>query len=122
RARELALDWDLERKALQGMPLEEFEPWIKFHRAREQQWFEILRFLMQEDPCDLTAILFDGTDKLQHLCYYLIDGTHAAQYSSPRERQLRSLCLEYFRQLDGFIADMVALAGPEARIYVASDH
>ena len=72
-ARELALDWDVERKALQGLPAEEFESWIKFHIAREQQWFEIARFLMKEEPCELTAILFDGVDKLQHLCYYLID-------------------------------------------------
>lgn len=121
-ARELALDWDVERKALQGLPAEEFETWIKFHIAREQQWFEIARFLMKEEPCELTAILFDGADKLQHLCYYLIDPELAAPHTSEWAQQMRALCLAYFRQLDGFIADIVARAGDEAQVFIASDH
>jgi predicted AlkP superfamily phosphohydrolase/phosphomutase len=35
---------------------------------------------------------------------------------------LRKLCLDYFRQLDDFIGEVVATAGPEARIFMASDH
>jgi predicted AlkP superfamily phosphohydrolase/phosphomutase len=121
-ARELAIDWDIERKALQGLPEEEFDPWIRFHIARERQWFEIARFLMQEEPCDLTAVLFDGVDKLQHLCYHLLDPHLASQATSASARHIRSLCLDYFRQLDSFLAQIVALAGSEARVFLASDH
>jgi hypothetical protein len=77
-ARELAMDWNIERKALQGLPEEEFESWIKFHMAREQQWFGIVSLLMREEPCDLTAVLFDGVDKVQHLCYHLLDPSLAS--------------------------------------------
>jgi len=38
------------------------------------------------------------------------------------ERQVRELCLDYFRQLDDIIAGLVEAAGPEARIFFASDH
>jgi predicted AlkP superfamily phosphohydrolase/phosphomutase len=35
---------------------------------------------------------------------------------------VRERCLEYFLQLDGFIAEIVAMAGPESRVLIASDH
>jgi predicted AlkP superfamily phosphohydrolase/phosphomutase len=121
-AKELALDWDIERKALQGLPESEFDEWIRFHIARERQWFSIAQFLMREEPCDLTAVLFDGTDKLQHLCYHLLDPLLASRHSSPWARRIRHLCLDYFRQLDRFIAAIVEAAGPGARVFIASDH
>jgi predicted AlkP superfamily phosphohydrolase/phosphomutase len=121
-AKELALDWDIERKALQGLPESEFEGWIQFHTGREAQWFSIARFLMREEPCDLTAILFDGVDKLQHLCYHLLDPTLAAHHTSPWAQRVRNLCLDYFRQLDRFIGAIVDAAGPAARVFIASDH
>jgi predicted AlkP superfamily phosphohydrolase/phosphomutase len=122
KARELAMDWGIERKALQGLREEEFDPWIRFHIAREQQWFGIVKYLMQEEPCHLTAVLFDGVDKLQHLCYHLLDPHLASRATSAWARHIRSLCLEYFRQLDGFLAQIAAMAGDEARVFIASDH
>jgi len=121
-AQELALDWDIERKALQGLPESEFEDWIRFHIAREAQWFSIVRFLMREEPCELTAILFDGVDKLQHLCYHLIDPVVASRHTSDWAQRIRALCLDFFRQLDRFIAAIVEAAGPSARVFIASDH
>jgi predicted AlkP superfamily phosphohydrolase/phosphomutase len=121
-AKELALDWDTERKALQGLPESEFEDWIRFHIAREAQWFSIAQFLMREEPCELTAILFDGVDKLQHLCYHLIDPAIASQHTSAWAQRVRGLCLEFFRQLDRFIGAIVKDAGPAARVFIASDH
>jgi predicted AlkP superfamily phosphohydrolase/phosphomutase len=120
--KELALDWDIERKALQGLPESEFEDWIQFHTAREAQWFSIARFLMREEPCDLTAILFDGVDKLQHLCYHLLDPVLASHHTSGWAQRIRGLCLDYFRKLDHFIAAIVEAVGPAARVFIASDH
>lgn len=121
-AREISMDWDVERKALQGLPKEEFEPWIRYHIARERQWFEITRFLMKEEPCDLTAVLFDGVDKLQHLCFSLLDPSLFPDNPSPWEKHIRELCVGYFREVDGFLAEVVTMAGPEARVFMASDH
>jgi predicted AlkP superfamily phosphohydrolase/phosphomutase len=121
-AKQLALDWDIERKALQGLPESEFEDWIRFHTAREAQWFLIARMLTREEPCDLTAILFDGVDKLQHLCFHLLDPALAARHNSAWAERVRGLCLEYFQQLDRFIMEIVDTAGPQARVFIASDH
>jgi predicted AlkP superfamily phosphohydrolase/phosphomutase len=122
KARELALDWDLERKALQGLPENEYESWIRFHTVREQHWFDIVRMLMREEPCELTAVLFDGVDKLQHLCYHLLDPQQVLRFNSPWAKCIRELCREYFRQLDGFLKSITELAGPDARVFIASDH
>jgi predicted AlkP superfamily phosphohydrolase/phosphomutase len=121
-ARELAIDWSVERKALQGLPEEELEAWVEFHTARERQWFEIARHLMTEEPCDLTAVLFDGVDKLQHVCFHLLDPATAGSYTTPLQRRLREACLDYFRRLDGYLSQLVAMAGPDAQVVMVSDH
>jgi predicted AlkP superfamily phosphohydrolase/phosphomutase len=42
--------------------------------------------------------------------------------SSRWEKRIRNLCLDYFRELDSFIAEIAEISGPEAHIFVASDH
>jgi predicted AlkP superfamily phosphohydrolase/phosphomutase len=122
-ARELAMDMTLEGKALEGCHREEdYEDLITLHIRREQQWFNILRYLMREEPCDLTAILFDGVDKLQHFCWRFLDPEFFPYSPSPMEVKIRNLCLEYFREIDRFLAEIVALGGPGATTLLASDH
>ena len=121
-ARELALDIAHEEKAVEGCQREEYEGWIQQHIRRERQWFDILRYLMHEDPCELTALLFDGVDKIQHLCWRFLDPAYLSERPSPWEQRIRDLCLQYFRQLDQLLADIADLAGPEATIVIASDH
>jgi predicted AlkP superfamily phosphohydrolase/phosphomutase len=120
--RELAMDLQLEGRAIEGSAKEEYEDWIHFHIRRERQWFEILRYLMHEDPCELTAVLFDGVDKLQHLLWRFLDPSYLAPQPSAWEQRIRDLCRDYFRQLDEHIAAIVTMAGPEATVFLASDH
>jgi predicted AlkP superfamily phosphohydrolase/phosphomutase len=121
-ARQIAWDLDMEKKAIQALPHDEYEGWIRFHISMEQQWFEILRYLMQTDPCDLTAVLFSGVDKLQHLAWRFIDPALFPKRPSAWEAKIRNLCLDYFRQLDGFLAQIVQIAGEDARVFIVSDH
>jgi len=121
-AKELATDWQQERQAVQGLAEDNLEDWVQFHLVRERRWFEILKFLTEEEPAELTAVLYDGTDRIQHLCYHLIDKQTAGRYGSPASLRARDLALQYYRELDGFIGEMIAAAGPEATIVVASDH
>lgn len=121
-ARELAMDLDREKQGVQGLPLEEYAEWIRLHIRRERQWFEIYRYLLQHDPCDLMAVLFDGTDKLQHLAWRLISPECLPAAPTPWEREIQELCLSYFRDVDDFIREIVTLAGPDARVFIASDH
>lgn len=120
--KQLAVDFGEEGKGVEGCGKEEYEPWILHHIQRERQWFHVLRYLMQEDPCHLTAIVFDGVDRLQHLCWTFLDAAYRPEAPSPWYQRIRALCLEYFRQLDEFIGEIVALAGPNAYVFVVSDH
>jgi predicted AlkP superfamily phosphohydrolase/phosphomutase len=100
---------------------EEYEEWVVVHTRREKQWASILRTLMLEEPCDLTAIVFDGVDRIQHLCWRYISPP-AGERLSPDGERIRQRCLEYFRELDGLLAGIVDLAGKEATVVFASDH
>jgi predicted AlkP superfamily phosphohydrolase/phosphomutase len=120
--RELAMDMSHEEKVLEGCQQDEYEDWIALHIRRERRWFNVLRYLMQEDPTGLMAILFDGVDKLQHLCWRFLDPAYAEELKLPWEQRVRARSLEYFRQLDELLAEIVQLAGPEATVVLASDH
>src|SRR5262249_7326130 len=122
KQRELAMDTVLEEKALEGCKAEEDEGWIDLHIRREQRWAEVLRTLMTEDACELTGVLFDGVDKLQHLCWRFLDPEYAERLSTPWELKIRDRCQEYFRRLDGLLEDIVERGGREATVVLASDH
>lgn len=120
--KELAMDLDQEKKSIQGLSHDEYEGWLKLHIRRERQWFEITRYLMTHDPCDLTAVLFDGTDKLQHVAWPLLDPALVPQTPTPWQHTIQQLCGEYFRNLDGYLATLVNLAGADAQVFMVSDH
>jgi predicted AlkP superfamily phosphohydrolase/phosphomutase len=121
-ARELALDMAMEEKAIEGCPPDEYVDWIRLHIRRERRWFDILTFLLREEPADLAAVLFDGVDKLQHLCWRFLDPNTFPSNPTAWETEIRDLCHEYFRQLDGLIWQLVSNAGPDANVVIASDH
>lgn len=122
KAAEMSTDWQHERKAVQGLGEDQLDEWVTFHITRERRWQATLLAVMDEDPCDLTAILFDGVDRIQHLCWHLIDPATREDYTSPEAEATRKLVLQYFRELDGFIAEIIAKAGLDARVIIASDH
>ena len=119
---ELLLNLDIERESLQTLPKEQYDDWLALHARRESQWGELTLWLMDHHPADLTAVLFDGVDKLQHLCWRLLDPVTAGEGDAPWERQARSLCLDYFRRLDNILERIVVRAGPGARVIIVSDH
>lgn len=122
-ARELAMDMKLEERATEGSSnLAEYGPWIEFHIRREQNWYSIFKTLNAENPSDLTAVLFDGVDKLQHLCWRFIRPEDAAPLQTEEEREIRELCLTYYANLDSLLERMCAEAGGDATVFIASDH
>jgi predicted AlkP superfamily phosphohydrolase/phosphomutase len=118
--RELALDMQHEAKAIEGCPDEEYEPWIEMHIRRERQWADIAHYLHDTEPAAFTAILFDGVDKIQHLCWRFVQPDAPA--SSDWERRVRDKCRQYFRELDVLIGELVDAFGDSATTIVASDH
>jgi predicted AlkP superfamily phosphohydrolase/phosphomutase len=121
--KELALDMRLEAKAIDGCADDEYAEWIQLHARREERWFEIVRFLLEEDDSvDLVAIMFDGPDKLQHLCWRFIDPACRPEQPTPWEAEVIALCERYFSDLDTIVGGLVELAGADATVVVASDH
>jgi predicted AlkP superfamily phosphohydrolase/phosphomutase len=119
--RELALDMTNEAKAIEGCADDEYEPWVGLHIRRERQWVDIARHLRTTQPSRFTALLFDGTDKIQHLCWRFLDPAYRATVAAPWEERVRDKVLEYYRELDGLIGELRELFF-EATIVVASDH
>jgi predicted AlkP superfamily phosphohydrolase/phosphomutase len=121
--RELAMDMDLEEKATEGCAdRTQYAPWINLHIRRERNWASLLHHLFLETQSDLTAVVFDGVDKLQHLCWRFLQPLSGVSLLDEWELEIRQLCLDYFRQLDILIAELVHLAGPQAHVFLASDH
>lgn len=121
-ARELAMDMTLEAKAIEGCAEEEYADWIALHVRREQRWFDIMCYLMKEESTDLIGVVFDGVDKLQHLCWRFLDPACWPDEPTAWEQETRRLCEGYFQRLDEHIAGLVELAGPDASVILASDH
>jgi len=111
-----------EAKAIEGCSEEEYEDWIKLHIEKDRSWFEVLRHMMVNEPCDLTAVVFDGIDRLQHLCWTFLDPSSNVDGETEWHGKIRELCLQYFRQVDEIIGEIAKLAGPEANLFFASDH
>jgi len=120
--KEMAWDFDLEKSVLRGIGDDERERWVALHRRRERHWFDVVKHLMTSDPSDLTAIVFDGVDKVQHACWPLLDPDYSPHRQSAAERRVRELCIEYFHDIDDYLAEIARAAGPDARIFVVSDH
>ena len=76
----------------------------------------------ENDPCHLTAIVFDSPDRLQHAFYRLMDPACMEAPLSEEDRRIRGIICDHFSRLDRLMADIVAQAGPDADVFIASDH
>jgi len=121
-AQELAWDFEQEKQAMEELTDGDRENWVRYHLPRERQWFRIADHLAREESPDLMAVMFDGVDKLQHQAWLYVDPAQQKAELGAYHRRMRGLCLDYFRQLDGFIERLVTAAGPQAQVFLASDH
>ncbi|HEX4871908.1 MAG TPA: alkaline phosphatase family protein [Nevskiaceae bacterium] len=120
--RELAWDFDKEKKAMESLSADETASWVRYHLPREEQWFKVAEFLLEHDAPELMAVMFDGTDKIQHQAWAWLDPALWPDQPSAHDLEMRAVCLEYFRNLDRYIERLVTLAGPQAQVFFASDH
>ena len=110
-----------EAKAIEGCSADEYEPWVDMHIRRERQWVDIVQYLRKTEPSAFTALMFDGTDKIQHLCWRFIDPALRETLASPWDRRVRDKVREYYSRLDTLIAELRE-SFADATIVVASDH
>lgn len=119
---ELAWDFEKEEKSVEHLTDEERKNWVKYHLPREQQWFNVAKYVMEKEAPDLMAVMFDGTDKLQHQIWRYIDPNLEQEDVSDYHKEMRELSLSYFTLLDGYIKELMELAGPDVQVFFASDH
>ncbi len=120
--KELAWDFDKEKQAMESLSADETAKWVRYHLPREEQWFKVAEFILQNDQPDFMAVMFDGTDKIQHQAWPWLDLDLLPDNPQGHDKEMREVCLEYFRNLDGYIEKLVKLAGPDTQVFFASDH
>ena len=120
--RNLGMDIGEEKKSVQGLHQGEHEPWIKLQNERDEAWTELTCHLMKKDRTDLTAVVLDGPDKLQHLFWRFVDPALAEKQPSDWHKHIEELSLGFYRGLDRNLKMMFDAAGPETDILITSDH
>jgi predicted AlkP superfamily phosphohydrolase/phosphomutase len=75
--------------------------------------------LMRRRPIDLLGVVFYAPDRVQHFFWEFLGD---APPSGDEARRMREACDAVYAELDAGIGRMVAAAGPDATVIVASDH
>jgi len=117
------LSWDFERESKIGEVMydEELGSWVEKHLPRDKQWFTMGLRLLEEDQPDLFALMMDGTDKIQHQAWHVLDPALWHGGETEAARAVRKLVLQYYRDVDGYIRALHATA-PDAHLIIVSDH
>ena len=120
--KELAWDFEQEKQSVEELSDDDRESWVRYHLPREKQWFNIAEYLLVNEDIDLMAVMFDGVDKLQHQAWLFLSPELQKGELSEYHLRMRDLCLDYFRQLDSFLERLIKAAGPDAQVFMCSDH
>lgn len=120
--RDLGMDIGEEKKVVTGIGADEHDEWIELQNVRDEAWTEVACRLMKEDRTELTALVLDGPDKLQHLFYRYVDPDCYAGPEGAETDKLRELCVDFYRRMDDNIRRLVEAAGPDTNVLVTSDH
>jgi predicted AlkP superfamily phosphohydrolase/phosphomutase len=82
---------------------------------------EVLRVLLDRRSPEFVYAVFEGPDRLMHLFYqYIVECSD--WYQRPEAAEVRDRALDYFRELDKAIDDLVQWAGSDGHVVVVSDH
>jgi predicted AlkP superfamily phosphohydrolase/phosphomutase len=77
-------------------------------------------YLMARYPWDLFVVVFTALDRVQHTFWRFMDTRHPDH--EPNKAEYGKAIYHCYAQLDGMVGDLVAQAGPEADVILASDH
>lgn len=120
--RALGMDIGEEKKVVQGLAADEHEDWIALQNTRDAAWTDVTCQMMQDDRTELTAVVLDGPDKIQHLFWRYLDPDCYAGEAGPETDKIRALATDFYVQMDNNIRRMVETAGPDTNVILVSDH
>jgi len=118
----LGIDLTEEKKAVQGLNEAEHEPWIELQNARDRAWSELTCHLMKKDRTELTAVVLDGPDKIQHLFWRFVDPALEREESGDWYERIRDLSIGFYHGLDRNLKLIFDAAGSDTDILITSDH
>lgn len=118
----LGMDIGEEKKCVQGLLDGEQEDWIRLQGERDAAWAHLLAHLMETDPTELTAVVLDGPDKMQHIFWRFLDPDLIEADGDAHYRKIRGMCVDFYRSLDATLTKLCSLAGPETTVILTSDH
>ena len=87
--------------------------------AMTEKRFEVIKHLMATKPWSLFMFVEIGVDRIQHAFWKYFDPTH--HLYEPGNKFEKAIP-EYYRYLDGKIAELLRLAGDDTLVLVISDH
>lgn len=119
--KQLAWDFQHEEKSVQHQSIDQQREWVTYHLDRDEMWFEVAKYVITAEKPGLMAVMFDGTDKLQHQVWPYLDPRLAPENPDALYLEMREASLAYFRNMDRYIHDLIALC-PDAQVVLASDH
>lgn len=90
-----------------------------FHHLRYKRKLDLV--LLSEREWDFAIAYFEGTDRLQHELWHLLEPAHAMHRAEETRAHLPRL-LEFYKEVDATVGDLVALAGGDTAVVVMSDH
>lgn len=94
---------------------------LEEHTAYRQR---VAEYLLKRDPWDFAMVYFEGTDRLQHELWHIIDPTspmHDAEEAKLYGERTRN----YYRELDNDVRKLAELAlsqDPNTQVILMSDH
>jgi predicted AlkP superfamily phosphohydrolase/phosphomutase len=120
--RNLGMDIGEEKKCVQGLLHGEHDPWIELQNRRDEAWSKLTCHMMMKDRTELTAVVLDGPDKIQHLFWRFIDPGFEEKDASDWDKHIQGLSVGFYRGLDRNVKMMFDAAGPDTDILITSDH
>ncbi len=90
----------------------------QIHRITDKR-FLAAQHLLTKEPWDLFAMVYMGSDRIQHGFWKYHDPAHRKyQPGNPFENAIK----DYYRKLDEQLGRLIELAGEDAAVMVVSDH
>ena len=82
---------------------------------------QVAEFLMTEKAWDAFFQYFWGTDRIQHELWHIIDEQHP-RHDAAEASRYKDRVYQYFSRVDEIIGRLIALAGEDPMVWIASDH
>ncbi|MEE8524555.1 MAG: alkaline phosphatase family protein [Thermoanaerobaculia bacterium] len=115
---------DVQIELLRGAPWNVFDDYYSLLKTMYRVDYPLARVagkLMAERPTDLVILYLRGPDPIQHMAWDLVE-PQAYAVPNPNLERDRGMVQSVYRAVDSMLAELVARAGPDAWVIVASDH